>query len=47
MAFNPKTLFDIRTNQAIKDFHEYAEDYETRPPYQRKVVWDKQKQQDG
>ncbi|MCY3797089.1 MAG: DUF262 domain-containing protein [Chloroflexi bacterium] len=46
MAFNPKAQFDIiRTNQAIKDFHDFAEDYETRPPYQRKVVWDKKKQQ--
>ena len=46
MAFNPKAQFDIiRTNQAIKDFHDFAEDYETRPPYQRKVVWERQKQQ--
>ncbi len=45
MAFNPKSQYDtIRTNQAIKDFHDYAEDYETRPPYQRKVVWAEGKQ---
>ena len=46
MAFNPQSQYDtIRTNQAIKDFYEYSEDYETRPPYQRKVVWEKPKQQ--
>lgn len=46
MAFNPKSQYDtIRTNQSIKDFHDYEEDYETRPPYQRKVVWERRKQQ--
>lgn len=46
MAFNPKTEYDIqRTNIRIRDFDDYADDYETRPPYQRKVVWDKKKQQ--
>lgn len=46
MAFNPKSQYDIiRTNQSIKDFHNYEEDYETRPPYQRKVVWERWKQQ--
>lgn len=46
MAFNPKSQYDIiRTNQAIKDFHDFPEDYVTRPPYQRKVVWDTGKQQ--
>ncbi len=46
MAFNPKSQYDtIRTNQSIKDFHAYEEDYETRPPYQRKVVWERWKQQ--
>ena len=40
MAFNPKSQYDtIRTNQSIKDFYDFPEDYETRPPYQRKVVW--------
>ena len=46
MAFNPRTAYDIeRTNQAIFDFHQYAEDYEIRPPYQRKAVWEKRRQQ--
>ncbi|MCY4537506.1 MAG: DUF262 domain-containing protein [Chloroflexi bacterium] len=46
MAFNPKSKYDIiRTNQTIKDFHDFPEDYVTRPPYQRKVVWDTGKQQ--
>jgi len=45
MAFNPTTKYDIyRTNISIRDFHQYEEDYETRPPYQRKVVWDDRKQ---
>lgn len=47
MAFNPKTAYHIeRTKFRIQDFSEYAEDYVTRPPYQRKVVWDTRKQQD-
>ncbi|MCY3867838.1 MAG: DUF262 domain-containing protein [Chloroflexi bacterium] len=46
MAFNPVTEYDIqRTNIRIRDFDDYEDDYETRPPYQRKVVWDKNKQQ--
>ena len=46
MAFNPKTEYDIqRTNVGIRDFSDYADDYETRPPYQRKVVWERKKQQ--
>ncbi|MCY3581783.1 MAG: DUF262 domain-containing protein [Chloroflexi bacterium] len=46
MAFNPKPQYDIiRTNQPIRDFHDFPEDYVTRPPYQRKVVWDTGKQQ--
>ena len=46
MAFNPETEYLIeRTNIRIRDFHDYADDYETRPPYQRKVVWNKDKQQ--
>lgn len=46
MAFNPITEYDIqRTNIRIRDFDDYEDDYETRPPYQRKVVWEKKKQQ--
>ncbi|MCR9065886.1 MAG: DUF262 domain-containing protein [Cytophagales bacterium] len=47
MSFNPKPEYTIvPTEFSIKDFHEYKEDYITRPPYQRKVVWKKKKKQD-
>jgi 5-methylcytosine-specific restriction endonuclease McrA len=46
MPFNPKTEYTIvPTDINIKDFHEYMEDYVTRPPYQRKSVWSKAKKQ--
>ena len=46
MTFNPKPEYTIvPTEFCIKDFHEYKEDYVTRPPYQRKVVWSKAKKQ--
>jgi hypothetical protein len=46
MSFNPKSEYTIvPTEFSIKDFHEYKEDYVTRPPYQRKVVWSKAKKQ--
>ena len=46
MAFNPRTEYDIsRTNYRVKDFNDYPELYETRPPYQRKIVWERKKQQ--
>ncbi len=46
MAFNPRTEYDIeRTNIPIRDFSAYNDEYETRPPYQRKVVWERKKQQ--
>lgn len=46
MAFNPKSAYTIvPTEISIKDFFEYKEDYVTRPPYQRKVVWKKNKKQ--
>lgn len=46
MAFNPKSEYTIvPTEIGIKDFFEYKEDYVTRPPYQRKVVWNKKKKQ--
>lgn len=43
-AFNPEpeyiiVLIDI----SIEDFFDYCEDYVTRPPYQRKVVWSTRK----
>lgn len=46
MSFNPKSEYTIvPTDISIKDFHEYKEDYVTRPPYQRKAVWSKAKKQ--
>ncbi len=46
MSFNPKSEYTIvPTEFSIKDFHEYREDYVTRPPYQRKAVWSKAKKQ--
>lgn len=46
MAFNPRTEYDIeRRSRDIYEFAAYADEYETRPPYQRKVVWEKGKQQ--
>jgi hypothetical protein len=46
MTFNPKTAY-ITTSDSIniKDFHDYKEDYITRPPYQRKSVWSMKKKQ--
>lgn len=44
--YDPKTEYDVIPGKQIliKDFHEYAEDYVTRPPYQRKSVWRPSKQ---
>ena len=40
MAFNPRTEYDIdRTSISIKEFHDYADEYIIRPPYQRNTVW--------
>lgn len=46
MAFNPQTEYTIISQGiSIEDFHKYKEEYVTRPPYQRNVVWNKKKQQ--
>jgi hypothetical protein len=46
-SFNPKTRYDIvQKDVPIKDFHEYKDEFVTRPPYQRKNVWSRKKQQD-
>lgn len=46
MSFNPRSEYTIVSKEiSIKDFHEYQEDFVTRPPYQRKVVWSKGKKQ--
>ena len=47
MAFNPRTEYQIiPTSIKIRHFHSYRKRYVTRPPYQRKSVWGKKKQQD-
>lgn len=46
MAFNPKSAYTTVPKEiSIKDFFNYKEDYVTRPPYQRKVVWKRKKKQ--
>ena len=46
MPFNPRSEYTIvSTDISIKDFFDYKEDFVTRPPYQRKVVWSKKKKQ--
>lgn len=46
MAFNPKSEYIITSKDiSIKDFFDYKEDFVTRPPYQRKVVWNRKKKQ--
>jgi len=46
MSFNPKLEYTIVPIEfSIKDFFEYREDFVTRPPYQRKAVWKKDKKQ--
>lgn len=46
MSFNPRTEYTIvPADISIKDFHEYKEDFVTRPPYQRKAVWSRGKKQ--
>lgn len=46
MSFNPRTEYTIVPSDiGIKDFHEYKEDFVTRPPYQRKAVWSRAKKQ--
>lgn len=44
MSFNPKPEYiTVSSDINIKDFFEYKEMYVTRPPYQRKSVWSKEK----
>lgn len=46
MPFNPKSEYTIvSTEIGIRDFFAYKDDYVTRPPYQRKSVWSKNKKQ--
>ena len=44
--FNPRTAYDVNFDTiAIKDLADYKEEYVVRPPYQRKSVWSRKKQQ--
>src|SRR2546426_8156445 len=44
--FNPRTAYDVGFDTiAIKDLADYKEEYVVRPPYQRKSVWSRKKQQ--
>ncbi len=44
--FNPKTEYDVvQKSIPIRYFHAYDEEYVIRPPYQRKSVWSRKKQQ--
>jgi hypothetical protein len=46
MSFNPRSEYTIVDEKfSIKDFFDYKEDFITRPPYQRKAVWNKKKKQ--
>lgn len=46
-AFNPKTRYDVNEKPfPIQEFDKYREEFVVRPPYQRKNVWSKAKQQD-
>lgn len=46
MSFNRPREYTIeRTIVRLRDFHDYREDYVTRPPYQRKTVWSQRKKQ--
>jgi len=46
MGFNPRPKYKIAPDKInIKDFHDYKEDFITRPPYQRKSVWNRKKKQ--
>lgn len=45
-SFNPKTRYDIVPQDIhIRDFRDYEDEFVTRPPYQRKNVWSRKKQQ--
>jgi len=45
-VFLPKSQYDVIPDKIdVRDFHEYTDEYVTRPPYQRKNVWSIKKQQ--
>lgn len=43
-VFDPPTEYDIsRESLRLREFHDYADEYIVRPPYQRTTVWTRQK----
>lgn len=47
MAFNPRTEYDVAFEAIpIREFYDYQDEFVVRPPYQRKTVWSRKKQQD-
>jgi hypothetical protein len=45
--FDPQTEYDVVPKTIpIRDFYDYWEEFVVRPPYQRKSVWSRRKQQD-
>ena len=46
-SFDPTPKYTVVPSLlSIKDFRDYSEEYVVRPPYQRKTVWSRKKQQD-
>lgn len=46
-SFDPKPAYNVGPRPTpIRDFHDYADEYVVRPPYQRKNVWNRKKQSD-
>jgi hypothetical protein len=46
-SFSPRQTYIVTPSPTkTRDFHDYADEYVIRPPYQRKSVWSKKKQQD-
>ena len=46
MTFGPREEYVITQKMIrLRDFHDYADAYVTRPPYQRKTVWGRKKKQ--
>lgn len=44
--FDPQTEYEVSFEPIpIRDFHEFKEEFVVRPPYQRKSVWSRKKQQ--
>ena len=45
--FNPSTRYEVAEKAfPVREFHDYQEEFVVRPPYQRKNVWSRKKQQD-